>query len=451
MNIIGNKKCLMGLLQFSIDTLVLTASFLLAYLIKKTALFPDPYLSSVSYFKLYVIALPFLLGTLYFSKLYTFRVLLLPWKKWLNIAIRSVIYMFTMLIVLSFYLKMFSYSRIVFTLFLCIAFPSLVLSKSIFNKICVKPLLNGNKQHNKIVFFTDGTDQAMMGKLKTRLGCSVEKVFIGENKALGSQEIDKIRQGEVGGVFLDLDNCRSFEIASILKKANMEGITAYLSPRSINENDFNVSVENLGEHTVIAFYPNHIQGVGRVVKRSIDLVLSFLAIILLSPVMLLIVCAIRLTSSGPAIFRQTRVGLGGRFFTMYKFRTMDKDAETETGPVWASVQDGRTTKIGALLRRTNMDELPQFYNVLLGDMSLVGPRPERPEFVTSFKEKIERYNHKHCVRPGITGWAQINGWRGDTSLVERIKHDLFYIENWSLWIDLKILLYTPFKAYKNAM
>ena len=136
---------------------------------------------------------------------------------------------------------------------------------------------------------------------------------------------------------------------------------------------------------------------------------------------------------------------------MYKFSTMNQDAEADTGPVWTTQNDDRVTKIGRLLRRTNLDELPQLFNVLFGDMSLVGPRPERPEFVAGFKEDIERYSHKHLVRPGITGWAQINGWRGNTSLAERIKCDLYYIENWSLWIDLKILLFTPFKAYKNAM
>lgn len=451
MNLIGFKKCLLGFFQFSMDTMALTASFWLAYYLKKTVIFPDPHLNSVAYLKLYIIVLPFLLGALHFSKLYSLRVLLLPWTKWVNIATRSVIYMFITLIVLSFYLKIFSYSRMVFTLFLLLVFLSLLLSKVIVNKICINSLLQKDKLNNNFALFTDRTNQVVIEKLRARLGYSIDEVYVGEDKKLAAQEIDRIRQGETGGVFLDLDKSRSSEIAAILKKACREAVPVYLSPRSIFENEYNVSVENLGEQTVIAFYPNHISGFGCVLKRAIDLVLSFFAILLLSPVMFLIACAVKLTSPGPTILSQTRVGYGGRLFTMYKFRTMDKDAEADTGPVWASEKDMRTTKIGHLLRRTNLDELPQLYNVLRGDMSLVGPRPERPEFVASFKKEIGRYTHKHCVRPGITGWAQINGWRGDTSLVERIKHDLFYIENWSLWIDLKILLYTPFKAYKNAM
>jgi len=450
MNLIGYKKCLMGFLQFSLDTLVLTASFMLAYFLKKTVFFPDPLLNSVSYVKLYIIVLPFLLGTLYFSNLYTLRVILLPWKQWLNKAIRSVIYMYTMLIVLSFYLKIFSYSRIVFTLFLFIVFPFLILSKAVFNGICVKPLLKNNKLNNNIAFFTDRPGREMVGKLKERLGYSIDEVYIREGKELSTSEINRIRQGETGGVFIDLDNCRSLEIETILKQASREGVPAYLSPKSIYENDFKISVENLGDQTVIAFYPKHIPGFGWVLKRSIDLILSFLSIILLGPVMLLIAGAVKLESRGPVIFAQTRVGFGGRLFTMYKFRTMHKDAEADTGPVWATEQDKRITRLGRFLRRTNFDELPQLFNVLNGDMSLVGPRPERPEFVIKFKEEVGRYCHKHWVRPGITGWAQINGWRGNTSLVERIKCDMFYIDNWSFWIDLKILLYTPFKAYKNA-
>ena len=126
------------------------------------------------------------------------------------------------------------------------------------------------------------------------------------------------------------------------------------------------------------------------------------------------------------------------------------DAEEKTGPVWAKRDDERRTPVGALLRRINLDELPQLFNVLAGSMSLVGPRPERPEFVKQFKEEVGRYAHKHWVKPGITGWAQINGWRGDTDLDERIRHDLYYIEHWSIWLDLKIFFMTIFSGYKNA-
>jgi len=146
------------------------------------------------------------------------------------------------------------------------------------------------------------------------------------------------------------------------------------------------------------------------------------------------------------LYRQRRVGRDGREFTILKFRSMRADAEQATGPVWAEAEDPRCTRFGAWLRRTFLDELPQLWNVLCGQMSLVGPRPERPEFVRQFKQEVERYTHKHWVRPGLTGWAQVNGWRGDTDLAERIRHDIWYIENWSAWLDLRILAVTAAKV-----
>jgi lipopolysaccharide/colanic/teichoic acid biosynthesis glycosyltransferase len=158
---------------------------------------------------------------------------------------------------------------------------------------------------------------------------------------------------------------------------------------------------------------------------------------------------IRRESPGPVFFRQIRCGESGRRFTIYKLRTMRVDAEEETGPVWTSENDPRRTRIGAFLRRHNLDELPQFWNVLKGEMSLVGPRPERPHFVEQFKEDISRYMWRHVSKPGMTGWAQVNGLRGNTSIRERIKYDLYYLENWSLAFDFKILLRTFFSR-RNA-
>jgi putative colanic acid biosynthesis UDP-glucose lipid carrier transferase len=177
-----------------------------------------------------------------------------------------------------------------------------------------------------------------------------------------------------------------------------------------------------------------------------DAVLSLLALTVLSPGLAFIALVVKLSSPGPVFYQQRRVGRDGREFTMLKFRSMRVDAERETGPVWAKPDDPRCTRFGAFLRRTFLDELPQLVNVLAGSMSLVGPRPERPEFVRQFKKEIERYAHKHWVRPGLTGWAQVRGWRGDTDLAERVRHDIWYIENWSLWLDLRILAATGFKV-----
>jgi exopolysaccharide biosynthesis polyprenyl glycosylphosphotransferase len=187
----------------------------------------------------------------------------------------------------------------------------------------------------------------------------------------------------------------------------------------------------------------------RIWKRTEDIVGSLLGIIISIPILITAAILIRRQSPGPVFFRQERCGEKGQVFTIYKLRTMVCEAESETGPVWASEDDPRRTPIGATLRAFNLDELPQFWNVLKGDMSLVGPRPERPHFVEQFKEDISRYMWRHAYKPGMTGWAQVNGLRGNTSIKDRIKFDLYYLENWSVAFDFKILALTFFTR-KNA-
>ena len=185
------------------------------------------------------------------------------------------------------------------------------------------------------------------------------------------------------------------------------------------------------------------------IKRAMDIILGTIALILFSPVMLICVIAIKLTSPGPIIFCQERVGLHNRPFKMYKFRSMTVQTDEEEKTQWTTKGDARVTKFGGLMRKTSLDELPQIINVLKGDMSLIGPRPERPLFVEKFKEEIPRYMVKHQVRPGMTGWAQVNGYRGDTEIKPRIEHDLYYIENWSVGLDIKILFMTVFTGFVN--
>ena len=174
-----------------------------------------------------------------------------------------------------------------------------------------------------------------------------------------------------------------------------------------------------------------------------------MAILLTSPLMLLAVVMIKLTSPGPVIFHQERVGLNRKPFMMYKFRSMHLQTDEEEREQWTTKDDPRKTRWGAFMRKTSIDELPQFFNVLKGDMSVVGPRPERPFFVEKFREEVPRYMIKHQVRPGITGWAQVNGLRGDTSIEERINHDLYYIENWTFAFDMQIIFLTVFKGMVN--
>ncbi len=184
-------------------------------------------------------------------------------------------------------------------------------------------------------------------------------------------------------------------------------------------------------------------------KRIVDIVGSLLGIIIVSPLLLVITILIKSTSKGPVIFKQERVGLHNKKFHMYKFRTMEQQKPSEEQKAWTVKDDPRVTRVGRVLRKTSLDELPQLFNILIGQMSLVGPRPERPLFVEKFKEDIPRYMVKHQVRPGLTGWAQINGYRGDTSIRKRIEYDIYYIENWTMGLDIKIMFLTIFKGFIN--
>ena len=187
----------------------------------------------------------------------------------------------------------------------------------------------------------------------------------------------------------------------------------------------------------------------RLAKRCVDIFGSLVGIILLSPLMFIIAFLIKVTDNGPILYKQERVGLNGKTFNMYKFRSMRVQTESEEKKGWTTKDDPRVTSIGKIIRKTSIDELPQLFNILIGQMSIVGPRPERPQFVEKFKEQIPRYMVKHQVRPGLTGWAQINGYRGDTSIRKRIDYDLYYIENWTVGFDFKILFLTIFKGFVN--
>lgn len=205
---------------------------------------------------------------------------------------------------------------------------------------------------------------------------------------------------------------------------------------------------------VIGLRENMQFGVNVAVKRAMDVILSVVGLVLLAVPMAVIALLVKLTSKGPIFYRQERCSINGRSFRMLKFRTMPVDAEDQTGPVWARANDPRRTKLGAFLRATNLDELPQIFNVLRGEMSLVGPRPERPVFVSQFKRSVPNYMARHAVKAGLTGWAQVNGWRGNSSLRRRVQFDLYYIAHWNPLFDLRIIFLTAvrmlFRTQKNA-
>jgi len=209
------------------------------------------------------------------------------------------------------------------------------------------------------------------------------------------------------------------------------------------------SVESLDGIPVIGLQETALFGWSALAKRSFDVVAASTALVVLSPVLGAIAVAIRASSGSPVLYRQTRMGHDGRIFQMLKFRSMHRNAEA-SGPGWTTARDSRRTRVGRWLRKRNLDELPQLINVLRGEMSLVGPRPERPAYINEFRREVPGYMLRHKVRAGMTGWAQVHGWRGDTSIHERVEHDLYYIQQWSFWLDIRILFMTLFRRARNT-
>jgi Undecaprenyl-phosphate glucose phosphotransferase len=237
-------------------------------------------------------------------------------------------------------------------------------------------------------------------------------------------------------------------LAELIRAASNECLDIKVVPDLVQYATIKAGLEDLDGVPIISLNEVPLRGWSSMVKRLLDVVLGVAIVTFIAPFLLLIAIAIKLRGGkGAVLYCQERMSLDGRTFQMYKFRSMHDDAERETGPIWAAAEDPRRTAVGTFLRRFNLDELPQLINVVKGDMSLVGPRPERPPFVRQFKQRIPGYMLRHRVKSGMTGWAQINGWRGNTSLEKRIEYDLYYVENWSLLLDVKILILTLFRGF----
>jgi Undecaprenyl-phosphate glucose phosphotransferase len=258
-----------------------------------------------------------------------------------------------------------------------------------------------------------------------------------------NQLIDKYR---VAYVFICLPLGRFQEVKHVFDILSQSFIEVRLVSDVPGLAGLSLGVSPLDDMTMISLRETPHFGANVIVKRAMDIALSLTALLLLSPLLLLIALLVKLTSRGPVFYAQERCSLNGMPFRMLKFRSMRVDAEAQSGAVWAAKDDPRRTRFGTFLRKTSLDELPQLINVLRGDMSLVGPRPERPVFIEKFRHSIPNYMARHSVKCGITGWAQVHGWRGNTSLRRRVQFDLFYINHWTPWLDLRILWLTVVRA-----
>ena len=317
-----------------------------------------------------------------------------------------------------------------------------------------------NQKHILLVGYSRAAE-GYIDRIKTNpqwgyhiMGILDDKVAVG-TKYRGEQVIGKIKllqnlllENELDQIAITLGIAEYSKLEDIVAICEKSGVHTKFIPDYNNFIPTRPYTEDLLGLPVINIRRVPLNGgFNKFVKRVSDIVGSFLLIILFSPVMLAVALAVRFSSKGPVIYKQERVGLHNRNFVMYKFRSMKIERCDELH--FTTQNDDRTTRIGRFIRRCSLDELPQLFNVLKGDMSLVGPRPERPEFVEKFREQIPRYMIKHQVRPGMTGWAQINGYRGNTSIRKRIEYDLYYIENWTFWFDIVILFQTIFKGFVN--
>ncbi|MEE2729676.1 MAG: undecaprenyl-phosphate glucose phosphotransferase [Pseudomonadota bacterium] len=263
------------------------------------------------------------------------------------------------------------------------------------------------------------------------------------------ESFDYISSHHVDQVWIAMPISKVKQIQVILKGLSHCTADIRLVPDIFGFQLINQSVSTVAGLPVVNLSLSPMDGANRYIKAFEDKLLAAIILFAISPLLAILALGVKLSSPGPVFYRQERVTWYGKSFYMYKFRSMPVNTEDNSGAVWAKAGESRATPFGAFLRKTSLDELPQFWNVLKGDMSIVGPRPERPVFVDKFKDEVPGYMQKHKVKAGITGWAQIHGWRGDTDLAKRIEHDLHYIENWSLWLDVKIIFLTVFKGFIN--
>lgn len=357
--------------------------------------------------------------------------------------------------------KEFQYSRLVFLYFWIIQLLFIVSFRALFRKILKILRKKGYNLREIIIVGAGELGQDLVKRIKEHpeFGLKIVGFLTRDEEKLGKkiegidvigkyEDIQKIlSEYRIDQVYIALPYDAHERIETILKLIGDTPVDIKVVPDLYQFATLGASVEELDGLPILNLQDSPMYGWNLVLKRAMDIVISIIAIIVTLPLMIIIAIGIKLSSPGPVFYTQERMGMDGKIFKIIKFRTMKVNAEDETGPVWAKPDDERRTKLGAFLRKRSLDELPQFFNVLKGDMSIVGPRPERPVFIEEFRRKIPKYMLRHKVKAGITGWAQVNGWRGNTSLEKRIEHDLYYINNWSLSFDLKIIFKTIKKIF----
>ena len=378
--------------------------------------------------------------------------------EWWDITKASSLGVVVLLAIMNFFFRGYDYSRVVVGLFWATSIIAATMSRVVFREALRVARRRGYNLRYAVVVGAGEAAAEVFRVLRRRpdvgvrvLGRLGDKRDDGEARWLGAPEDIRtvLDTHQVDIVIIALPHADYPRIGAILDGIGDDPVAIHYVPDVFSLASLRGGIEEFETLPIIHLRESPLYGWNRVAKRVFDVVVGGAALLVLSPVLVAIAVAVKLTSRGPVLYRQERMGLDGRQFSMLKFRSMVPDAEAATGPRWAVPDDPRRTGFGAFLRSSSLDELPQLVNVLRGEMSLVGPRPERPSFVEEFRRRVPRYMLRHKVKAGITGWAQINGWRGNTSIEKRIEYDLYYIERWSLGFDVKILLQTLWLGFRN--
>jgi Undecaprenyl-phosphate glucose phosphotransferase len=381
-------------------------------------------------------------------------------SEWFDVAKASTLGVLVLVAVMTFVFPRQEYSRLVIAIFWALSIVAVSLYRAAFREALRFARRRGYNQRYAVVVGAGEAAAEVLRVLARRPDVGIRVVGLLSDKREvpdvsvrwlgGIEEIRAVLAREtIDLVFIALPHAEYPRLTMVLNEIGDEPVGIHFVPDVFALASLRGGIEEFETIPFIHLRGSPLHGWNLVLKRGIDVGLGSLALVLAAPLMLAIAVLVKLTSPGPVLYGQERMGLDGRRFPILKFRTMHVGAETTSGPVWARPEDPRRTRLGALLRRSSLDELPQLFNVLRGEMSLVGPRPERPSFVEEFRRKVPGYMLRHTVKAGITGWAQINGWRGNTSIEKRIEYDLYYIERWSIGFDLKILLQTLWLGFRN--
>ena len=352
---------------------------------------------------------------------------------------------FFIFVTLSYFIYEHRYSRVTLFIFFFLLPILLPIGRSIVRKINRFYLRMINSKKKVIIIGNGPSSQKLAKAIQARSDWNLELVSCHSFSELNA--VDKyLKSKNVDLVFVVPSASETAHVNEIYLHLDKNLSDIFLIPYLGEKIFFEPNPIRFEGITALALNSSGLQSYGLFLKRFFDICFSLSFIIIFSPIFIICALLVKLSSPGPIFFKQERMGLDGKKFYCIKYRGMYVNAEEKSGPVWAKANDDRTTPIGKWLRKTSLDEIPQFFNVLKGEMSVVGPRPERPVFVDNFKVQIPGYMLRHKVKAGITGWAQINGWRGNTSLEKRIECDLWYIQNWNIWLDLKIVMLTPVKG-----